>query len=330
MILQIIFFIAACLALFLLGKSLIKTLVQIAKFLKWREFIVGFFVMAVATSLPNLFVDINAALRGIPQLAFGDVLGGNLVDLTLILGLAVLFSKKPIPAESRMVQQSAIFTAVIAILPLLLIFDGQVSRADGVILLLAFAVYSWWLFSKEERFRKVYPKTAKKIKSKSLELTIFLKNIAKLIVLLALLLAASQIIIDTAKFFANSFGVSLALIGILIIGLGNCFPEAYFSIISARKNQSWMILGDLMGSVIMCSTLILGIIALIKPFEIIDFSPFFIVRTFTVIAAIFSIFVIKTGKEITKKEGLFLILLYVIFLLTEIFLNNKVKIWTQQ
>jgi len=319
MILQIIFFITACLVLSLLSKILLKTLVQIAKYLKWREFIVGFFVMAVATSLPNFFVDINAAFRGIPQLAFGDVLGGNLVDLTLILGLAVLFSKKPIPAESRMVQQSAIFTAVIAVLPLLLIFDGQVSRIDGIILLLAFAVYSWWIFSKEERFKKVYSKTTKKIKSKSLEFTIFLKNIAKLIILLVLLLAASQVVIDTANFFANTFGISLALIGILIIGLGNCFPEAYFAIISAKKKQGWMILGDLMGSVIMCSTLILGIVALISPFEIVDFSPFFIVRMFTIVVAIFSIFIIRTGQEITKREGLFLIFMYILFLMTEIF-----------
>ena len=267
--------------------------------------------MAIATSLPNLFVDVNAAFRGIPQLAFGDVLGGNLVDLTLVLGLAALFSKKPIPAGSKMVQQSAIFTAVIAVLPLLLIFDGGVSRLDGVIMLLAFVFYSWWIFSKEERFKKVYSKS-QKTKSKAWELTLFIKNIVKLIFLLVLLLVASQVIIDTANFFTLAFGTSLAMVGILIIGLGNCFPEVYFSIVSAREGRSWMILGDLMGSVIMCSTLILGIIALIKPFEIVDFSPFFIVRIFTVAAAIFSIFIIRTGKKITKKEGLVLIFLYIL------------------
>jgi len=319
-VLQIVIFISACIILSLLSKSLIKTLVQIAKFLRWREFIVGFFVMAIATSLPNLFVDVNAAFRGIPQLAFGDVLGGNLVDLTLVLGLAALFSKKPIPAGSKMVQQSAIFTAVIAVLPLLLIFDGGVSRLDGVIMLLAFVFYSWWIFSKEERFKKVYSKS-QKTKSKAWELTLFIKNIVKLIFLLVLLLVASQVIIDTANFFASAFGTSLAMVGILIIGLGNSFPEVYFSIISARKGQSWMILGDLMGSVIMCATLILGIIAVIKPFEIIDFSPFFIVRFFTIMAAIFVIFIIRTGKEITKKEGLFLIFLYILFLFTEILLK---------
>ena len=265
MFLQLAIFISACLALSWLSKSLIRTLVQIAKFLRWREFIVGFFVMAVATSLPNLFVDVNAALRGIPQLAFGDVLGGNFVDLTLVLGLAVLFSK-------------------------------------------------------EERFKKVYPKS-QKLRSNAWEITLFIKNIIKLVLLLALLLAASQVIIDTANFFTLAFGTSLAMVGILIIGLGNCFPEVYFSIVSAREGRSWMILGDLMGSVIMCSTLILGIIALIKPFEIVDFSPFFIVRIFTVAAAIFSIFIIRTGKKITKKEGLFLIFLYILFLFTEILLK---------
>ncbi|OGZ73132.1 MAG: hypothetical protein A2998_02475 [Candidatus Staskawiczbacteria bacterium RIFCSPLOWO2_01_FULL_37_25b] len=320
MFLQIAIFISACLALSWLSKSLIRTLVQIAKFLRWREFIVGFFVMAVATSLPNLFVDVNAALRGIPQLAFGDVLGGNFVDLTLVLGLAVLFSKKPIPAESKMVQQSALFTAVIAVLPLFLIFDGNITRLDGAILLLAFVFYSWWIFSKEERFKKVYPKS-QKLRSNAWEITLFIKNIIKLVLLLALLLAASQVIIDTANFFTLAFGTSLAMVGILIIGLGNCFPEVYFSIVSAREGRSWMILGDLMGSVIMCSTLILGIIALIKPFEIVDFSPFFIVRIFTVAAAIFSIFIIRTGKKITKKEGLFLIFLYILFLFTEILLK---------
>ena len=320
MFLQIAIFISACLALSWLSKSLIRTLVQIAKFLRWREFIVGFFVMAVATSLPNLFVDVNAALRGIPQLAFGDVLGGNFVDLTLVLGLAVLFSKKPIPAESKMVQQSALFTAVIAVLPLFLIFDGNITRLDGAILLLAFVFYSWWIFSKEERFKKVYPKS-QKLRSNAWEITLFIKNIIKLVLLLALLLAASQVIIDTANFFTLAFGTSLAMVGILIIGLGNCFPEVYFSIVSAREGRSWMILGDLMGSVIMCSTLILGIIALIKPFEIVDFSPVFIVRIFTVAAAIFSIFIIRTGKKITKKEGLFLIFLYILFLFTEILLK---------
>lgn len=317
MIFQILLFIASCFILALLSKSLVTTLVQIAKYLNLREFIVGFFVMAFATSLTNLFVDINASLQGIPQMAFGDIVGGNLVDLTLVMAVAVLFSKKGISTKSSMVQKSAIFTAVISVLPLLLILDRNLDRTDGVILISAFLVYSFWLFSKQGNFQKIY-KVKEKQKNK-MDSFWLLKNIVKLIFLLALLLISSFIIIDTAQFFANAFGASIALVGVLIVGLGNCFPEIYFSIISARKNEGWMVLGDLMGSVIVCATLVLGLVAIINPFYIEDFSPFLIARFFTFVAVIFYLFFIRSDKKITKKEGIFLLFIYISFLLTEIF-----------
>ncbi len=319
MILQIAAFIISCLVLSWLSKSLVKTLVGVAKYLNLREFIVGFFVMAFASSLPNLFVDINAALHGMPQISFGDIVGGNVVDLTLVMAIAVFFSKKNLQAKSRMVQASAIFTAVIAVLPLLLILDGNLSRIDGVILLLTFFAYSFWLFSDGERFSKIY-KTDKK-ERKNMDVFWFLRSSAKLVFLIALLLLASFVIIDTAQFFSKAFGTSLALVGIIIVGLGNCFPEIYFSIVSARRGEGWMILGDLMGSVVVCATLVLGIVALISPFQIYDFSPFLIARAFTLVAAAFYLFAIKTDKKITKKEGLLLLSVYIAFLLAEIFIR---------
>jgi cation:H+ antiporter len=114
-------------------------------------------------------------------------------------------------------------------------------------------------------------------------------------------------------------GISLSLVGILIVGLGNCFPETYFSIISAKRGENWMILGDLMGSVIICATLVLGIIALISPFEIKDLSPFLIARIFTVVASLLFLVFIGTGRKVTKMEGLFFLSIYVLFLLAEIF-----------
>jgi cation:H+ antiporter len=319
MILQITTFIASCVVLSLLSKSLIKTLVKVARYLEWKEFMVGFFIMAFATSLPNLFVDINAALQGIPQISFGDVVGGNIVDLTLVMALAVLFSKKGIPTKSKTVQTSAFFTVIVAVLPLLLILDGNLNRIDGAILLLTFFIYSFWIFSKEDNFIKEY-KIAKKEK-KTMDVFWLLKNFAKLVLLLVLLLLASFVVIDTAQFFSKALGASLALIGVLIVGLGNCFPEMYFGVISAKKGEGWLVLGNLMGSVIVCTTLSLGIVALISPFKIGDFSPFLIARTFTLIAVIFYIFAIRTDKKITKREGLLLLSIYILFLLTEIFIK---------
>jgi len=300
-----------------LSSHLIKSLVQIAKYLHWREFIIAFFVIAFAASLPNLFVDLSAVLQHKPELAFGDIIGGNLVDLTLVLAIAVFFTRKGLSAESEMVQKSALFTTAIAILPLFLIWDGRLDRADGAVLMLAFFFYTCWLFSKKERFKKIYNDSDHNpIK----DFKTFLINFVKIIIILIMLLIASQVVVGSAQFFSEKLGISLALVGILIIGLGNSFPETYFSIISARKDENWLVLGDLMGCVIVSSTLVLGLIALVSPFEIKDLSPFLTARIFLISAALLSLLFIWTGRKITKKEGVLLLFIYIAFLLVEIFI----------
>ncbi len=235
-----------------------------------------------------------------------------------MLAIAVFFSKKGLSADSEMVQKSAIVTAVVAVLPLLLIWDGRLDRIDGVVLIGAFVFYSGWLFSKKNKFIKRY-KSSEVAPIRGFKP--FLFNLVKIIIFLLLLLVASQAVVDSAQFFSLNLGISLSLVGILIVGLGNCFPEAYFSIISSRKEENWLVLGDLMGSVIVCATLVLGIIALVAPFEIKDFSPFLIARIFLIVAALLSLVFTRSGKKITKKEGLLLLCIYVVFLLAEIFLK---------
>jgi len=220
------------------------------------------------------------------------------------------------------VQKSALFTAGFAILPLLLIVDGNLNRIDGLILIGGFILYTIWLFSKEDRFKKVYRgRPANPTKS----FVNFLKNMVKIILFLLLLLIASQFVIQSASLFSQKLGISLSLVGILIVGLGNCLPEAYFSIISAKRGENWLILGDLMGCVIVCASMVLGVIALISPFEILDFSPFLVARIFMIIAALLFIVFIRTGRKVTKKEGLFFLATYIVFLLVEIFLPQIFK-----
>jgi len=328
-------FIISCFILFWSGSHLVKSLMGIARYLHLREFVVAFFVMAFAGSLPNLFIGINSALQGIPELSFGEIVGGNALDLTLAVALAVLIGGNALQVKSKMVQTSTFFTTVIAILPLILIWDGTLSRKDGWILLIAFFLYLLWLFSKEERFRKVYKGDKKKTEHKPVlsfvdfiihrqpynpfrRFRIFLKNFMGVLFFLALLLIASWGVVESAQAFAAFLGISLPLIGILIVGLGNALPETYFAIASARKHQTWMILGDLMGSVIVCATLVLGVVVLIHPIENIDISPFVIARVFLIIAAIFFFIAIRTDSKITKKEALFLLLIFIIFFIAEI------------
>lgn len=320
MVFEIILFAASILALSFFGARLVKNLTKIGAFLGIREFVVAFFIMAFATSLTNLFVALGAAFRGLPELSFADILGGNLIDLTLVMALVIFFSKKNIAAKSKMVQTSAFFTGIAALLPLVLIFDGKMSRVDGLILYLSFAIYSVWLFSKNKRFKKEY-KEKKKI-AEPFDFIGFVKSIFNVIMLIAVLIIASQAIIYSAQVFASGLGVSLAVVGLLIVSLGNCFPEAYFSIIAARKGEGYLVLGEMMGSVIICATLILGTIAIISPFEIHDFSPYLIARFFMILAVVFFIFLIRSDKKFTKKEGILLLLVYIVFLLSEIFVSK--------
>ncbi|HHE67585.1 MAG TPA: hypothetical protein ENL33_00780 [Candidatus Parcubacteria bacterium] len=196
--------------------------------------------------------------------------------------------------------------------------DGVLSRGDGVVLFIFFFIYVFWLFSKEDRFSKVYNESHL---SPLKDLSAFLQDLGKLILGVVFLVLAGNGIVVSAKFFAQSFQVSPVFIGILIIGLGNALPETYFSIISARKGQSWMILGNLMGSVIATTCLVLGVVSLICPIKITaaDADLFFVARFFLVLSALFFFFFIRTDKDISKREALFLLFLYFAFLFSEIF-----------
>jgi len=310
----IIIFLISCFFLAFSSKWLVDALSKIAKFLGWKEFVVAFFLMAFGVSVPNFFVGIISALNKIPELSFGDVVGGNIVDLSLVIGLAALISRMGLSASSRTVQGSSIFTIGIAILPLILISDGVLSRPDGLLLLLAFFIYISWLFSKRERFQKLYDGIVEPMSFK-----FFFKNLIKFLISVIFLLLAAQGIVKSATFFASYLNLPIGLIGILVVGLANSLPEGFFSIQAARKGQDWLVLGDLMGGVVITATLVLGIVALICPIQIHDFSPFVIARIFLIISALFFFFFVRTDRQITKKEALFLILIYVAFVLFALF-----------
>lgn len=309
----ILIFIASCLLLAFASKWLVEALSRIALFLRLKEFVVGFFLMAFAVSLPNLFVGIVSALNKIPELSFGDVVGGNIFDLSIVVGIAALVSRAGLSADSRTVQGSSIFTILIAVFPLFLVFDGVLSRGDGVLLILSFLLYIFWLFSKRERFTKIYDHATKSINFKD-----FLKNLLIIFGGLALLLLGGEGVVKSASFFSQALNLPLSLIGIFIVGIGNCLPETFFSFQAAKKGQDWMILGDLMGSVVITATLVLGVVALICPIRITDFSPFIIARIFLIIAALHFLFCVRTGQKITKREALRLLGIYIAFLVVEI------------
>lgn len=316
-LIYILIFLASCVAFYFSGELIVKSLIKIAKFLGWKEFVVSFLIMAFVGSLPNLFVGISSALHGIPQLSFGDVIGGNVVDLTLSIALAAFFAKGGIPAKSKTVHTTLLFTVVAAILPIALIWDNNLSRVDGIIMIALFFVYVAWLFSKKERFSKTCEDEATPTEGFKASTS----GIFKIILSLIMFAIASEGIVRSAKYFAATFNWPIVLIGLFIVGLGNCAPEIFFAISSARKRMEWMILGDLMGTIVAPATLVLGIVALINPIYITDFSPFGVARIFLFIAIIFFFFFIKNDSQISKKEAVFLLFIYIAFILTEVFIR---------
>lgn len=315
--LNVLIFLISCVFLATSSQWLIDSISKIAKFLGWKEFVVAFIIMAFGVSIPNFFVGIISALNKVPELSFGDVIGGNIVDLSLAVGLAGLISKGGLSAFSRTVQGSSFFTIGIAILPLFLISDTILSRIDGVLLLFVFFVYIIWLFSKKERFKKIY----NGIENHKKDYRFFFKQLIYFFISLLILLLAAKGVVKSAIFFADYLNFPLTLIGILIVGLGNSLPELFFSIQAALKGQDWLLLGDLMGGVVITATLVLGIVAIICPIKIIHPSSIVIGRIFLILAALFFLIFLRTDKKITQKESLFLLGIYIIFILVEILIK---------
>jgi len=311
--LYLIIFAISFITLILSSSWLISALIKLAKFLGWKEFVVAFFTMALAGSLPNLSVGLSSVIHQVPQLSFAEIVGGNITNLTLTVALAAIISQRGLTLASRTVQGSAVFTLIVAVLPLLLIADGVLSRTDGLILILTFAIYVYWLFKKEDRFSKPYNKIKKALTFK----TAF-QNIGILIGSVALLLLAAEGIVRSATFFSISLNFPLVLIGTLVIGLGNALPEILFGVQAARRGNDWLVVGNVMGAVIIPVTLVLGLVAFLHPIKIVDFSPFAIGRFFLIVAAICFLLFLRTGQKITKKEAIFLLFIYLSFVSAEL------------
>lgn len=316
-VLSAIYFLASCVLIVIAGKLVIDALIRISRFLHWKEFVVAFFTVSLGAVLPELFIGVTSALRGLPELSLGNVFGQNIVLFTLAPALCVLMLKH-LEMESRTVRAGSTFAILVAILPLLLILNGELSRADGVILISCFFFYIFWLFSKKERFSKIYDQESGHSPMSRLG---FLKDLFVVLVGMLLIVVFAHFIVSSAEIFSEKFNISPLLIGILIIGLGVALPETFLVINLARKGECWMILGSLMGAVAMSSTLVLGVVSLISPITVseADLSVLQIARIFLIISAVFFLLFSRTGHKITLKEGLFLLGVYITFLMFEIF-----------
>ncbi len=310
----ILIFIVSCFILVRSGMWVVRALIRIAQFLKLREFIVASFLMAFATSLPELFVGITSAVAGKPELPFGVIIGSNIVALTVMVALGALLGKN-LHVKGKVLQKSALYAALASLLPLLLIIDGVFSRKDGMILLAALVFYFVQLIAEEGKFRKVFNNQLKGWH----HFKIFVKDMFVFLIGAAMLLLSAEGVVFSASKLAETFNLSLVVIGVSLVALGTSLPEIAFEIKAISIGHKTMILGDIMGSIVINATLILGLVGLISPFTITDPSPYLIGAAFTLVACWFFIKFIRSERKVTEMEALFLIGIYVLFIIAELY-----------
>lgn len=316
-IILIAVFVISCLIIYFAGEWVVDGVMNVARYLGWKEFVLSFLVMAFFGSLPNLFVGISSALQGIPELSLGEIISGNIINLTLVLALPIILTGKPIAIESRTINTTLFFALGAIFLPFVLLLDGTLSRVDGVLLISFYFSYIFWLFAKKERFKKTFDKTELDKQNIGKAFLGFLEGLSKTILGIGLIIIAAQGIVWSAQGLALGLNMPIILVGIFIVGFGNAIPELYFSIKCSERENNYMVLGNLLGSVITIATLVLGIVALIHPITIAEFNNFTVARAFLLFACILFFIFSKTDKKIAKKEAWFLIFVYIVFLITE-------------
>lgn len=307
-------FVLSCSLLVIAGMLLVKSLVKLAAFLRLNEFIAAFVMMAFATSLPELFVGISSSLAGKPVFSLGNVIGSNIADLTLVAGITVVLARG-IRIESPVLRKEIFSMVLLAALPMVLMFIGRaLSRFDALILLGAFAIYFYkMLTAGHARYRApmgdhVTPWTG---------LGMFVLFIACAI---GLYFSASMVVR-----YGTQLAVDLALppilVGLFFVALGTSLPELTFSAGAAVTKHAPLALGDLVGAVVANSTVVLAVTALIHPIT----NSFFIFITSAVfmiaITFLFATF-IASGNRLTWREGISLILFYVLFIIVELELEQ--------
>ncbi len=301
--LDLIVFLVSLFVLILSAEWAVRILSKISRQTGVREYVMGFVLVSVSTSIPELFVGISSAISGEAALSLGNVIGSNVVNFSLIMGILVILGKG-LKISSGIVKNEMVYMLMIAVLPVFLMLDGNLSRIEGFILMAVFLVYT---ISFIKMRHKSDPSVVKDKKA-------ILLSVLSLIVSFALLFASSHFVVDSGVKMAFDFGVPVMVVGLLAVAFGTSIPELIFTIKAANKKA--LAFADLTGSVIANSSLVLGATAIISPITA-DFRLFLISATFMIVNLFLVITFAQRKEGISVTKGIFLVILYLAFILIE-------------
>ena len=279
---------------------LVDAVVVLATRLGVSQMVIGLTVVAIGTSLPELMASAAAAIEGHPQIAVANVIGSNIANIGLILGLPALVF--PICCARRTLNREGLqMLAVSILLGACFLFLGGMSRALGVACLLGFAAFLYFAVAGDE---------VSKQDDKSGAL---LPSALKIIVSFVFLLASSSFLVDSTISLAQMFGVSEKIIAISLIAFGTSVPELSVSFVAAKRGQGDILVGNVLGSNISNILLVLGLTAVINPFTTSEVVHWLDPLVMILLAVLMLLF-LSQKQGINSKKGGFLLAIYLAFI----------------
>jgi cation:H+ antiporter len=295
-------------ALAISSDKAVDYVIRISKILGLSGLSVGFIILSISTTLPELLISIFSSFQGQIGLSLGNVLGSNIANVTIITGLAFFFSKRRfIKFNNRVFKELLNFLFVASIIPLFILQTGDLSFFMGIILIIFFIFFSI--------------KTPKKIEGiKEMETITHKEKVSTYIkfgISIIFVLISSKILVDNSITLANLIGIPNSIIGATIIAFGTSLPELSTVTQAFKKRLYDVGIGNIIGSCITNITLILGISSILssEPVNVFSFST---IIFFTILSMIIIWYFVSTEKKIDKKEAIILILVYVFFIIQEL------------
>jgi cation:H+ antiporter len=294
------------------GEALIRGSLAAAKRLGVSPLLSGLVIVGFGTSAPELVVSIDAAINGRPDIAIGNIVGSNIGNTLLILGLCAVIT--PLAVRPLALRRDTVTVVAATILFMLLVAGSALQRADAVILLIALFAYLSWAYLTE---RSNTTHSAALHKAEAEELAIVPKTVVWIVAAVVLgfflLIGGSQVLLTGAVGIAEGFGISGTVIGLTLVAVGTSLPELSISVIASFRKHADVAVGNILGSNIFNLLGILGISALLQPLpvpaRILEFDQWVLLGT----ALLLSLF-LYTGYRLSRMEGGLFLIGYIIYI----------------
>lgn len=307
---NVIVLLASLILLIITSQWVIENSIKIAHLARVSEVVIGFIFIAIATSIPELAVSVSAIMSADIGIAIGNLLGSNVADIALIVGIASFFG--PVIIRRRLLREISTILFLTSLIPLILLNVRQSGRIVGFVLLIMFFLFVYYSMKRNLKLRMGRAPAEKidhhfRAKIWVVTLLFFFLGIAGVFI-------SSRFVVDSAVGIAFQLGIAEAVIGATIIAIGTSLPELAVDITAIRKGHWGLAFGDAIGSALTNLTLVLGMVLVVAGLPV-DIRIFETLIMFLLATNMILWYFIGKGR-LDRKEGIILLFVYQIFLMT--------------